>query len=70
MLLNIKKERVEFRLEGFFGSSLNDAGISFQIPITLYRELHVCMGKAPNSVMPEHWLNLISWHENILTLWT
>ena len=28
---SIKKERVEFRLEVFFGSSLNDAGISFQI---------------------------------------
>ena len=32
LLKNIKKERVEFRLEVFFGSSLNhDAGISFQI---------------------------------------
>ena len=31
LLKSIKKERVEFRLEVLFGSSLNDAGISFQI---------------------------------------
>ena len=31
LLKSIKKERVEFRLEVFFESSLNDAGISFQI---------------------------------------
>ena len=32
ILKNIKKERVEFRMEVFFfGSSLNDAGISIQI---------------------------------------
>ena len=31
VLKNIEKERVEFCLEVFFGSSLNDAGISFQI---------------------------------------
>ena len=32
LLKSMKKERVEFRLEvRFFGSSLHDAGISFQI---------------------------------------
>ena len=31
LLKNIEKERVEFRLKVFLGSSLNDAGISFQI---------------------------------------
>ena len=29
--LNINKKRVEFRFEEFFGGSLNEAGISFQI---------------------------------------